>query len=672
MLTPEIVPREFVKEIVKKEVKGEDELIDQILNTMLSAYTCNPLNLGILAPSSEGKTYPLMACANVFPRQDVMVYAGASPKSFVHDYGTLVDKTYEPLDAKAEKIATEMADLEKSDSAEAQVKLRELKKRKRELFADARTLIDFENTILVFIDAPPKELWDNLKTLLSHDAYYQEFKFVNTEKGVKTEKVVFKGWPATLFASAKDESRWEIWEEVKTRVVVTNPTMTKEKYRQVIRYVAEQFSTPWRQDNLLSEFYVRQAREILEELKRILLGLKENASKMIPDPMKRQTFWIPMGREIGELYPVDKGARQREVQQFLQYVGMSGIWNCNRRLWLIKSYGEKGEQPFITANVEDYEHAYRVFRVQGLPKFKVDFYRDVFWPCTNGGVGQVTTQMLCQKYQEAYQKKISPRNVINTYLNELIMEGYVEDLGPDPDNKRRNLYGALLVIPGKEAKGSLGMPDTIVFGAEKLKEAYFRAIKPLVESGNFRKYTGETVTFSDIQVFTNGHKSSGKAAISEEERKRTVDKRTNDLSASVEPEEKKVSDADVEELARSKDVWDPEDLMASMMDLLGSFNLTQKHIESMLQHRILAAADGKYRLTDSRDGVGAPSGEDSWLYAEFIQTKITLKNGKKQVTCKLCGAPANYPGVWKDHMEIRHAERIRKNHTVNEDSHKPA
>jgi hypothetical protein len=62
---------EYVVKIVKKTVKQEDSLIRQIVYTALSADTKDPINLGILAPTSEGKTYPVIESLQYFPKSKI-------------------------------------------------------------------------------------------------------------------------------------------------------------------------------------------------------------------------------------------------------------------------------------------------------------------------------------------------------------------------------------------------------------------------------------------------------------------------------------------------------------------------------------------------------------------------------------------------------------------------
>ena len=69
---------EFVINVIKKTVKQEDSLVRQIFYSTVSAYTNDPINLGIIAPTSEGKTYPVIESLKPFPKEDVWLIGSMS------------------------------------------------------------------------------------------------------------------------------------------------------------------------------------------------------------------------------------------------------------------------------------------------------------------------------------------------------------------------------------------------------------------------------------------------------------------------------------------------------------------------------------------------------------------------------------------------------------------
>ena len=188
---------EFIVRAVKKTVKCEDALIRQILYTGLSSYIQDdPINLGIIAPTSEGKTYPVEECMKFFPREDVYKVGSMSTKVLVRQKGILIDKNGEPIDQKIKELRKRRNLLD--DKKENKEEKYEILEEMTELFEDAKTLIDLRGKILVFLEPPQKEVWDILKPILSHDSFEIEFPFVNqTDRdGHQTKNVVVRGWPS--------------------------------------------------------------------------------------------------------------------------------------------------------------------------------------------------------------------------------------------------------------------------------------------------------------------------------------------------------------------------------------------------------------------------------------------------------------------------------------------
>ena len=64
---------EFVINTAKRTIKQENSLVRQIFYTAMSKDTTDPGNLGIIAPTSEGKTYPVIEMLKFFPPEDVVI-----------------------------------------------------------------------------------------------------------------------------------------------------------------------------------------------------------------------------------------------------------------------------------------------------------------------------------------------------------------------------------------------------------------------------------------------------------------------------------------------------------------------------------------------------------------------------------------------------------------------
>ena len=87
---------EYVIQAAKKDVKCEDYLVRQIVYIALSKDSTNPLNLLILAPTSEGKTHAVTKTLEYWPDFEVMYIGSMSPKVLIRMHGETVDENNEP------------------------------------------------------------------------------------------------------------------------------------------------------------------------------------------------------------------------------------------------------------------------------------------------------------------------------------------------------------------------------------------------------------------------------------------------------------------------------------------------------------------------------------------------------------------------------------------------
>ena len=104
---------EFVIRSVKKTIKQEDSLVRQILYTCWSAHTKDPINLGIMAPTSEGKTYPVIEALKFVPNEDVWKIGQMSTKVLVRQKGILVNRNGMPLKPALKEIDQQLNQAER-------------------------------------------------------------------------------------------------------------------------------------------------------------------------------------------------------------------------------------------------------------------------------------------------------------------------------------------------------------------------------------------------------------------------------------------------------------------------------------------------------------------------------------------------------------------------------
>lgn len=156
----------------------------------LTAYTENAqFNISFNAPSSTGKSFIPTEIAKLFPEEDVMELAYASPTSFFHMNGEY--------------------DKEKGHH-----------------------LLDFSRKILIFLDQPHMDLLARLRPLLSHDKKEITLKITdkNQKSSLRTKTVLMRGYPSVIFCTAG----LRIDEQEATRFLLLSPEVSQEKIREGI------------------------------------------------------------------------------------------------------------------------------------------------------------------------------------------------------------------------------------------------------------------------------------------------------------------------------------------------------------------------------------------------------------------------------------------------------
>src|SRR6266496_5410421 len=107
-------PTKFCLSVICKEVKEDVKLVRQVFYVILSAYTKNPMNLAINAPTGEGKSYVVRKVAELFPKPDIVYLASMTDKALFHRHGTLVVKNergdHVPIDSKMAAIDSQIED----------------------------------------------------------------------------------------------------------------------------------------------------------------------------------------------------------------------------------------------------------------------------------------------------------------------------------------------------------------------------------------------------------------------------------------------------------------------------------------------------------------------------------------------------------------------------------
>jgi hypothetical protein len=517
---------EFVVSSIKKTVKCEDALIRQVLYTGLSTYVeDDPINLGILAPTSEGKTYAVTEPLQYFPSDDVLYIGQMSPKVLVRQKGTLIDKeTGKPIHGKVQELRTKTRELEKKKRAikdrdkiaDINEEIDQVGEDIRKLYENSKTLIDLRGKILVFLEPPQHELWNLLKPILSHDKKEIEFPFVDKtpNSNAETKDVVVRGWPSCIFCSAKDESKWEIWNEIKSRILVTSPNMVAKKYQESNKLISQSKGLP----NLIQQQIIISDEEI-EDTKNCVLLIKQKIQELkSQNKYGKISLWIPYYDLLQKELPANKGTDVRFAKKVFSLLNIVAIVKSDSRMVLMLE-----DEKSIIVNLQDLREVLSITQnFDGLPKFKAEFFNDIFYPCfakktepdskkndkgetvKEEEVRAVTTRELCDYYKESNNKPISTDNLKHTYLNQLINEGLIDYTNSKIDT-RQNIYYPLVT----EKISITSITDPLDNYLPNSLPIYERIITNITENWISNEITGlaryrlDQGTIEDIEDYVN-------------------------------------------------------------------------------------------------------------------------------------------------------------------------
>lgn len=326
---------------VRKEVKDEHKNISMIHNVCLSAFTDDPMNIALVAQSSEGKTYTVIKAVEKFPKKYLWIYRKVSPKTFTRERGQL---TIRIIEGNKEIFTTETEDklngkgkidvrryyyllktklLERIGEREPDKDKKEKDKAKAsellsELEDNLYTLIDFRDKILVFLDRPDPSLWNELLSVLSHDKEYIVTSFVEGEGKKYTRKVVFQGWPAVIFCTSKEEDF--NWKDLETRFQIIEPVMTSKKYTDAVYH---NFNKEYSLDLATSE-----DEELAGRLEKLISWIIKNRPKVIfPFPPEEVPKAITGGKVV-------TGDLMRKIPRIGRHVAMNALFNLPERVVL--------------------------------------------------------------------------------------------------------------------------------------------------------------------------------------------------------------------------------------------------------------------------------------------------------------------------------------------------
>lgn len=405
---------------LSRTVKRDVVAKNMVFLTSLSAYTPEPINLFLRGESSIGKSYNVVQFLKYFPRDDAWLLGGLSPTALIHQHGVLVDKNGEAIlpSEKPDKdaLATE-------------------KEAWRQQLKDSRYLIDLRGKILVFLEAPRLETFNMLRPILSHDDFEISYRFTDkSAKGqLRTQHVVIRGWPATIFCSTQEK----YVQDLATRGFTVTPETTQEKYRDANILTGSKAAFPWKFkrdfDFMLLEAYIRFLKNNLKAFKII----------------------VPYAREFAKKFPSRFPRSMRDFKHILNLIKVSALFHLAQRPILVRKVkaeiaGEnqtvqepkEAQEQYVMATKRDYDFVMALWNEiretteTSAPGHIINFYHEVVKEVAKE-TPEFTIQDLADKWNEKFEDKKS-NDIIGKWVRFLCQVGYLNKK-PDPLDKRRNL-----------------------------------------------------------------------------------------------------------------------------------------------------------------------------------------------------------------------------------------
>ncbi|MGD1838997.1 MAG: hypothetical protein ACPKPY_13190, partial [Nitrososphaeraceae archaeon] len=403
---------------------------------------------------------------NFFPNSDIILLAGMTEKALFHRPGILVVKNengeYESIEEKLNEIneqienrkfeISQTTDNDKKQGLKSTIK--SLENDKRGLLKNAKKLIDLSNKILIFLDTPSERLLSGLLPLLSHDRYEIEYEYVDTHNGIKTKSNVLRGFPDVITAQAIDYSHYSRYQEIQRRFIITNPTMTQEKYNDAINLISKKCSLPdfVYQKEIVSDDEKNRARQIIMELREQIQLLCSNLK-----PGENNVI-IPFNDVVKELLPKEKSfdmTRANRLFNFLSFLPM--VYFSERPRLLIRKKGEPSLQIIPFTVFEDLINAISLMEYSnGVRRYVLEWYYEVFVKAytekskpdskTNSKGEEikeeriaVTSTDIIKKHKEIHNEILSTKQLLESYLYPLLNQAYIDKINSQID-RRAKIY----------------------------------------------------------------------------------------------------------------------------------------------------------------------------------------------------------------------------------------
>jgi len=418
-----------------KLVKGDDNLVRHLIMAGLSAYGDSPINLYVAGPPSSGKTWAATNALRPFPEKDVLFLADASPTSFVHDTeAIMVDERGLPVEDRLEELEEQIR-LEKAKpkGRRDEARLQQVFSEMRQLRRNSRNLIDLSRKVIVFLEPPRPELWNRLKAVLSHDKAEVEFRFTDRSSvgGLRTAKVLIRGWPAFIFLGTEDERTLDGFGQLKQRFVSVNTNLSAGKYAEANRITAIMKGRPSWGVHLVGGDEIQAAREKVRDVADFTEGWKVGENRVLN----------PFADALSQVLKPSRPEDMRLFKTFLTYVNVNALLNFRDRPFLESPDGDFA----VISTRQDVEKAAELvfsYVQKRVSTSRFELYEKVIRPCIESKPDHEATAEEIYEYAETMNFPIrvkDARSLGRHALLDLVDSGYLGSK-PHPTDRRERLY----------------------------------------------------------------------------------------------------------------------------------------------------------------------------------------------------------------------------------------
>jgi hypothetical protein len=460
-----------------------------------------------LATTIWGKTYGIIQTLQYFQDRSIWYIGSMSPKVIIRQHGVLVDSNNQPLKPRLQGLKKL---IKENEDSENEHEVQRLEGELEELKATAKVLIHLQGRCLVFLEPPHKETWNILKATLSHDRFEIEHPYVYEvpSLGFAVKNIVTRGWPSCIFASARNESKWDMWPEIQSRFLVVSPNIVPEKVLEGNILIGQSMSLP---DRIKHKIIVSQhEKDLAIECARYLVQQVKTKMSQEPDKQK-QLFWIPYGVILSAALPCEKGTDNRVTMRIFSFLRMVTILRAHLRCRL--KYWD--EDLVIPAIADLHETLHIMQNLSGIPNYKLSMYDDFYIPCyrekhtlQNGEpdissdgkkketVFGLSNKEFCDYYKKKTGKILPTRNFRETYIEEWYNNGLIEEVDSVINAKQKIYYPIVLptestekTIPDNDNDISIRnwLESCIKRLGDSARSPIFLQPKPIVVQKNFRE-----------------------------------------------------------------------------------------------------------------------------------------------------------------------------------------